>query len=121
MEMPQPFACYRHYNAAGELLYVGVTASTGKRDSGHKSGSEWFGEIARSECTYFATRREALVFEAASIIVDEPKYNKLVDAKLLRRPYTNEVEYIPADDYRHVMRTVIDQLTSATTKSGDSE
>jgi hypothetical protein len=76
MEMPQPFACYRHYNAAGELLYVGVTASTGKRDSGHKSGSEWFGEIVRSECTYFATRREALVFEAACIIVDEPKYNK---------------------------------------------
>jgi len=35
----------------------------------------------------------------------------------LRRPYTNEIEYVPADDYRHVMRTIIDQLTSATTKS----
>jgi hypothetical protein len=48
--------------------------------------------------------------------VDEPKYNKMVDAKLLRRPYTNEIEYIPADDYRHVLRTVIDEL-QATKKS----
>jgi excinuclease UvrABC nuclease subunit len=118
---PQPFACYRHYDAADELLYVGVTASTGRRDSEHRGGSDWFKEIARSECTYFATRREALVFEAACIVTDEPKYNKLVDAKLLRRPYTNEIDYVPADDYRHVLRTVIDQLTSATTKSGDSK
>jgi hypothetical protein len=112
MTDPKPFACYRHYNAKNELLYVGVTASTGQRDGGHKSGSEWFSEIARSECSYFDTRREALVFEAASIVVDGPKYNKMIDAKLLRRPYTNEVRYIPADDYRHVLRSVIDKLTT---------
>jgi hypothetical protein len=46
-EPNKPFACYCHYNAAGELLYVGVTASTGKRDSGHKSGSEWYSERDR--------------------------------------------------------------------------
>jgi excinuclease UvrABC nuclease subunit len=115
--MTKRFACYRHYNAAGELLYVGVTESTGQRYSAHKHASAWFEDIAEIKCDYFDSRRAALVLEAATIVCDAPKYNKAVDTKLLRRPYHDEVKYIPADDYRHVLRTLRDDLISGNAKS----
>jgi predicted GIY-YIG superfamily endonuclease len=33
---------YRHFDAAGRLLYIGSTSSVKRRNAQHQSGSEWF-------------------------------------------------------------------------------
>lgn len=37
---------YRHFNAAGDLLYVGISKNAVARMGGHKKESSWYYEIA---------------------------------------------------------------------------
>lgn len=72
-----PDACqlYRHFDAQGDLLYVGMSLSAVNRLSGHKSASKWFAEIARVEVENFASREEAAFAEDEAIILENPRYN----------------------------------------------
>jgi len=70
-----PTALYRHFNAAGELLYVGISLSAINRLSQHKS-SGWSGEIIKVEIEHFESRMLAKDAEEKAIKLEKPKYNK---------------------------------------------
>lgn len=66
---------YRHYDADGVLLYVGISLSAVNRLSQHKS-SPWFDRIARVQIEPFKTRDEALDAETHAIQHERPLFNK---------------------------------------------
>jgi predicted GIY-YIG superfamily endonuclease len=68
-------ALYRHYNANGDLLYVGVSVSTMKRLAQHKK-SPWVHDITRIDIQYFEDREDALKAEKEVIKAEKPLFNK---------------------------------------------
>lgn len=68
-------ALYRHFDAANELLYVGISLSVAHRLSQHMRGSRWSGQIARVTVEHFATRDDALQAEERAIKVERPRFN----------------------------------------------
>lgn len=66
---------YRFFNAAGELLYVGVASNLASRKSSHRSASKWFGEVATTTEQWFDNRSEALAAEVAAIKKERPRHN----------------------------------------------
>ena len=68
-------ALYRHYNAAGELLYVGITDCLSARDKQHAAKSDWHGDVRKTATKWFYTRAEARAAEAMAIVTDAPIYN----------------------------------------------
>ena len=72
---------YRHFSQDGTLLYVGVSLSAVARLSQHGEQSPWFEEIARVEVDNFPDRETALKAERKAIETENPKYNKLFNAR----------------------------------------
>jgi hypothetical protein len=70
---------YRHFNEAGELLYVGISLCAIARLEQHKR-SPWFQEIRRVEIEQYPTREQAQFKEAWAIRREKPKYNKDIPA-----------------------------------------
>jgi predicted GIY-YIG superfamily endonuclease len=68
-------ALYRHFNAAAELLYVGVSISTMRRLAQHQH-SPWVHEITRIEIQYFVNHEDALKAEKIAIKKEKPLFNK---------------------------------------------
>lgn len=66
---------YRHFDAAGQLLYVGVSVHALVRLCDHKKESEWFWRIARIDVTAYATRDDALRAERLAIRREKPRFN----------------------------------------------
>jgi hypothetical protein len=66
---------YRHFNAKGELLYVGVSIRTLVRLGQHRENSCWYGEISDCKIEHFDTREAALAAEKAAIENEQPRYN----------------------------------------------
>ena len=66
---------YRHFNADGELLYVGITNNLGKRIKDHSKLSAWFEDIGNITVEKFDTREEVLERERQAIISEKAKYN----------------------------------------------
>ncbi len=50
-------ALYRHFDAAGKLLYVGVSLDTIRRTAQHAHGAQWFHEISSIEISACIHRR----------------------------------------------------------------
>ena len=73
--MSERTALYRHWDASGNLLYVGVSASIGSRLSAHRRESHWFQDIVNVTIEYHDTRRQALDAEEAAIKGEKPKHN----------------------------------------------
>lgn len=68
-------ALYRHFDAAGALLYVGISLSVVQRLQQHKRAAGWFGEIARVDVQWHPTREAALAAERAAICAEGPSWN----------------------------------------------
>ena len=66
---------YRHFNKAGDLLYVGVSLSALHRLGQHSDHSEWFRSIAKVTIEHFETRSEALNAEREAIGKERPLHN----------------------------------------------
>jgi hypothetical protein len=62
---------YRHYDADGSLLYVGISIDAGPRLKKHP----WAKAVARSEITVFQTREDAAAAETKAIRAEHPKFN----------------------------------------------
>lgn len=74
--MTEPTALYRHYNEAGELLYVGVSFDPLHRLKQHWGDQKcWVDDIANMTIERFPTRHEALQAEKNAIKKELPKYN----------------------------------------------
>jgi excinuclease UvrABC nuclease subunit len=68
-------ALYRHFDAAGVLLYVGISLNSIKRTAQHKYGAKWFQRIDRITFTWHDTRAAALAAEAIAIAKERPVWN----------------------------------------------
>lgn len=75
---------YRHFDAAGNLLYVGISFNALHRLSQHREHSSWFEKIARVDILQFETREAAAAAEKNAIQEENPVYNVVFKAKPLR-------------------------------------
>lgn len=69
------FHLYRHFDAAGILLYVGVSLSALNRLAAHRRKAPWFWSIARVEISRFDTREQSLEAERTAIVNERPLFN----------------------------------------------
>jgi len=67
---------YRHFDEAGELLYVGVTSRLPRRVREHQQHSPWWEKIARIEVKPYPDRQSVLEAERVAIENEKPKFNK---------------------------------------------
>lgn len=84
---------YRHFGKTGELLYVGISASSAARLSQHKNASGWFGEISTITIERFATRKDAEHAEALAISAEKPIYNRCAPGRIAVNVRLTEHEY----------------------------
>jgi hypothetical protein len=69
-----PTSLYRHFDASGRLLYVGVSTNSIRRLKQHQR-SHWFLDIARVEIEHFTNRKKAETEEARAIATEKPLHN----------------------------------------------
>lgn len=67
---------YRHFSAAGDLLYVGISLSALVRLGQHERHSGWFASISTVKVEHFDTREQALAAERAAVENEKPQFNK---------------------------------------------
>jgi len=67
---------YRHFDAQGNLLYVGISRNAAARLRGHKIAS-WYDDISSITIEHFKTKSAAADAEWRAIQSEHPKFNKL--------------------------------------------
>lgn len=72
---PRPTALYRHFDARGELLYVGVTVDPVRRWAEHLETSIWARFAAKSYVTWHPTQETARQAERDAILWEDPVFN----------------------------------------------
>lgn len=78
----RPTALYRLFDAAGELLYIGISADPEKRFRNHRHGNkrekpkEWWPRVASERIEWFDSRPEADTAETYAILTEHPQHNK---------------------------------------------
>lgn len=68
-------ALYRHFDAAGVLLYVGISANPAKRLKEHMAKAAWAHAVATVEIEWFETVGEAKDGERAAVLTEAPLHN----------------------------------------------
>lgn len=66
---------YRHFDADGALLYVGVSLSAVARHVSHERFSAWFPQVKTITVEVFPTRDKALAAETRAIRKEKPRFN----------------------------------------------
>lgn len=74
--MTKPCALYRHFDADGELLYVGIAANPFKRTGEHRTHADWFASVVRIDIEWFDSRAEAKAAETQAIGKGQPENNR---------------------------------------------
>jgi predicted GIY-YIG superfamily endonuclease len=73
---PEVMTCtYRLYDAAGQLLYVGVAYDFDERFRQHAAEKDWWTQVARRDVIWFCSRFGALYEEARAIEDERPLHN----------------------------------------------
>lgn len=72
---PGATALYRFYNAADELLYIGITNRIPRRLGQHSDTKPWYTEVATITVEHHPTRMVALNVEKRAIKAEHPRYN----------------------------------------------
>ncbi|HDS1216263.1 TPA: GIY-YIG nuclease family protein [Stenotrophomonas maltophilia] len=72
----QATCLYRHFNAAGDLLYVGISISIMQRTRTHGYAAAWFRDVSRITVAWHPTRAEAEKAERVAIREEKPRFNK---------------------------------------------
>lgn len=88
---------YRHFDAAGNLLYVGISLNTVARLSQHKRNARWYEQIVRIDIERFRSRTEALAAEDRAIEVEKPLHN-IAKNRSARSALITEIESAKAEN-----------------------
>lgn len=92
-------ALYRHFDADGHLLYVGLSLKPMQRLEFHRGkGSEWLYEIARVEVEWLHSVGEAINAEDKAIRTEQPRYKKRTFKDQSRNFAQEEVVVAEAED-----------------------
>ena len=78
---------YRHYDADGVLLYVGISVNACGRLAQHKSGARWFSKISLIRIEHFPTQASARAAEVEAIQSEKPLFNSRRNQRKPRSPY----------------------------------
>lgn len=73
--MTSPTDLYRHWDAEGRLLYVGISLSAVQRLAAHRQSSRWYPRIKWIEIERHPTREAALEAERIAIRDEKPLCN----------------------------------------------
>lgn len=92
------FHLYRHYDANGDLLYVGQSNNAFKRHAQHEQGSEWTASSVVMRVEYFGSRPEALAAEREAILLEKPRYNRCQIARPRPKRGSSKVVMIRLQD-----------------------
>jgi predicted GIY-YIG superfamily endonuclease len=79
MPEPERTALYRLYDAAGDLLYIGIAkdpASRWKSHANHPRTSGWWPLVSRKEVEWLPSREAADVAETEAIKKERPAHNR---------------------------------------------
>lgn len=68
-------ALYRFHNAAGQLLYVGITLNPSQRWAQHRDDKPWWHEVADITVETHPSRTAVLDAERHAIATERPLYN----------------------------------------------
>ncbi|MCX4232061.1 GntR family transcriptional regulator [Streptomyces ortus] len=68
-------ALYRFFDAAGNLLYVGVSGNTEARWRQHAESKPWWSDVADKTTEWLGSRAEALDAERIAIRTEKPLHN----------------------------------------------
>jgi hypothetical protein len=91
---------YRHYDAKGVLLYVGIASHFAWRCQTHETRSHWFDRVVRVDVEHHPNRPRALRAEAIAIRDENPRCNRakpdVIDLKLIEE-WEAEAEFLGLD------------------------
>jgi hypothetical protein len=65
---------YRHFNATGRLLYVGISDKALMRLTQHRKLTPWWDQIAHITLMHLPDRATAIVAEKLAIQTEDPIY-----------------------------------------------
>jgi predicted GIY-YIG superfamily endonuclease len=71
-----PHLVYRHFDASGKLLYIGMSSNAPARKRWHSRNAPWFDQIASWTFEEFESRSAAMAAEKAAIEAERPLHNK---------------------------------------------
>jgi hypothetical protein len=73
----RPAVVYRLYDAAGVLLYVGISDDPERRMTDHRDNFPWWGDVAREKTTrvWFKSKEHARSAEGRAIATEHPVHN----------------------------------------------
>ena len=66
---------YRHFDASGALLYVGIAKDALRRTAQHMAKSHWAHQMARVTFEHFDNRKSAEAAERRAILEENPMHN----------------------------------------------
>lgn len=69
-------ALYRHFDADGCLLYVGISCNPLSRLKQHSWAAEWFERLASTSVEWLDKRSEAMKAERSAIQNELPEFNR---------------------------------------------
>lgn len=98
---------YRFYNAAGELLYIGLTTRLPQRFRDHRQSKEWWSQVARIELQHYETHGELVAAEVNAIRQEHPRHNvaNTTNGRRRREPPT-----VPLWAVRQVTGITVEEL-----------
>lgn len=83
--MTERTALYRYFDASGDLLYVGITNSVGRRWDQQAQQQPWWPSSSRQTVDWYPTRGAAETAERAAVQTEKPLYNSLLKVQLTPR------------------------------------
>lgn len=72
----RPTALYRAVDAAGNLLYVGISCDPSARFALHSHEKFWWPDVASIAIDWLSSRPAALIAEQRAITNEHPRYNR---------------------------------------------
>lgn len=89
---------YRFYDAANELLYVGITGSLPTRLDQHSADKVWFEDVATIRVEHFESRTELADAEETAIRTERPLHNRIFGDSSPWRPSRETPSPEPSHD-----------------------
>lgn len=69
-------ALYRHYDADGLLLYVGISIDPEARQKAHRDGANWWRFSTTCDTDWYLTESDAATAERKAIVHEAPIFNR---------------------------------------------
>jgi len=110
---------YRHFDATGRLLYVGISLSAIARLAEHRREAHWFNDIRRVDIQVFDTLREAAMAERIAIRNEHPLHNIYryavvkVDEQGFAEWFEENAVLFNADKLAAIFSLPVDEINSA--------